>query len=305
MRFDDSNDFLFKTLSPKSKEHFLIGNLSYENITTLDVKFNNKKFKLKLHTCKLNEVNFKDNKTFYFEEKQNIPVLHVTTFQANKGSELTKFVEYGKKIKNTPYFILNLYGNTGGDSRYSMRFFREINNSKIGVQGIFTELISPVTLQGQIHRYQSFKKPPSHWKDMMKRVDALMKEQQKSSKYYWKISNHLNKNYKNGNYNGTAILLINRDVGSSGELAISHSACLKKSILIGENSAGCGIFGDVCLYILPNSKIKFQLPLKLFLIKDFYEGVGHMPDYWLDSKTPIDEIINWIKNPENYVFKLK
>jgi hypothetical protein len=305
VKFNGSEDFLFKTLSPKGKEHFLIGKLSYENITKLNIKFNNKEIKLKLHACKLNEANFKKNKAFYLDEKHNIPIIHVTTFQANKSSELTKFVDYGKTLKNTPYFILNLYGNNGGDSRYSMQFFRNINNSDISIQGVFTELISPVTLQGQIHRYRSFKVPPPHWKEMMKRVDRLMKEQKKSSKYYWKISNHLNKNNKKGNYNGTAILLINRDVASSGELAISHSACLKKHIVIGENSAGCGIFGDVCLYILPNSKIKFQLPLKLFLIKDFYEGIGHMPDYWLDSKSPVNEILNWINNPEDYMFNLK
>ena len=83
-----------------------------------------------------------------------------------------------------------------------------------------------------------------------------MEEQKMSSKYYWNIFNCLNINCKNGDYNGTAIILINRIVGSSGEAAISYSKCLKNCILIGENSAGGGTFGDVCLYILSNSKIK-------------------------------------------------
>ena len=172
------------------------------------------------------------------------------------------------------------------------------------MQNIYAELISPVTLQGQIYRYQFYKNPPS-WQGMMNRVNNFIKEQKKESKSYWHIIDSSNKKVKIGNYKGTAILLINRVVGSSGEATISFSKCLKNCILIGENSAGGGIFGDNCLYILPNSKIKLQLPFKLNLIKGFYEGVGFMPDYWLDSKNPINEIIIWINNPEDYVFNLK
>ncbi len=301
MKFDDSKDLLFKTLSPKVKEHFLIGNLSYEVIKTLNIKFDNKKFNLKLHTCKVNEAYFKDDKVYYVDKKEDIPIIQATTFEEKYKKELIEFINYGKELKNSSYFILNLYNNSGGNSYYPMQFFKNINDSEINNQGIYAEIISPVTLQGQIHRDQSYKNTSPQWQNMMKRVNDFMVDQKKNTRYYWNIENLLNINNKTGNYNGTAVVLINRN---SGGLAINYPRCLKNSIFIGENSASSGSFRDVCMYILPNSKIKFQLPFKLFLFKDSYEGVGYVPDYWLDSKNPINEIINWIKNPEDYIFEL-
>ncbi len=303
MRFDDSQDLLFKTLSPKGKEHFLIGILSYEKISNFNIKFDSKEYVLKLHPNKFNEANFNNDKVFYLEEKENIPIIHVTNFGVRNDKELLKYVEYGKELKNSFCFILNLYNNKGGSSNYPMQFFININNFAAW-ENIYAELITPATLQAQIHRFKYLKDPRP---DVPKWVNSLNKtidDQKKNPKYYWNIRNLYTDN-ETGTFNGTAIILINRNVASSGEAAISYSKCLKNSILIGENSAGIGTFGEVYFYILPNSKIRFQLPGKLFLMKDFYEGIGFIPDYWLDSNTPINEIINWIKNPEEYIFELK
>lgn len=306
MRFDDSSDLLLKTLSPKNKEHFLIGILSYDEITRLTIKFDNKDFELKFHSSRLNEAYFKDDKAFYLDEKENIPIIRVTSFDVKYDIELSEYVDYGKKLKKSQYFILNLYNNKGGGSNYSMNFFKNINNSTISDQVvIYAELISPVTLQGQVLRYQALKNPPPNWIEMMKRVNSLLSEQKNNPKYYWQITDNSKKKYTTGIYKGTSIILINRNSGGASESAIEYSRSLKNSIIIGENSAAGGSFRDNCLYMLPNSKIKLSLPFKLALIKGFYEGIGFMPDLWLDSKTPINEIIKWIKNPDEYIFELE
>ena len=50
--------------------------------------------------------------------------------------------------------------------------------------------------------------------------------------------------------------------------------------------------------------LQVPVPCKLFLAPDFEEGVGYIPDYWLDSPEPVIEVTAWLNNPDTYQFEL-
>ena len=105
-------------------------------------------------------------------------------------------------------------------------------------------------------------------------------------------------------YRGKAIILVNRNTLSTSEIAVSMAKCLEASILIGENTGGMLAFGETLYYQLPHSRLRLILPHKIFLPNGLREGRGFLPDFWLDSHDPVEEIIRWLKNLENYRYIL-
>lgn len=92
---------------------------------------------------------------------------------------------------------------------------------------------------------------------------------------------------------------------SAGEDFLSYSKSLPDITIVGENSGGVGTFGEIRSYVLPNSKIRLNFPSKIFLSKYAEEGIGFLPDYWLDSSKPEEEVSNWLNDPQNYQFNIE
>ena len=54
---------------------------------------------------------------------------------------------------------------------------------------------------------------------------------------------------------------------------------------------------------MPHSKFIANLPRQFIIIPGLEECIGYLPDYWLDTMEPVEEVINWLDDPENYQFK--
>jgi len=93
---------------------------------------------------------------------------------------------------------------------------------------------------------------------------------------------------------------MNSCTASAGEIAKAYVEYIPNYLTIGENTSGCGVFGEVKQYVLTNSKIKLNIASKLFNT-GFTEAVGYMPDYWVDSVDLQGETIRWIKEGADYL----
>ena len=78
---------------------------------------------------------------------------------------------------------------------------------------------------------------------------------------------------------------------------------IRNRIVIGENTGGVAQFSSTCGYYLPNSKIILNLPRQLIFIPGLEECIGYLPDYWLDTVEPEEEVLKWLDDPENYQFR--
>ncbi len=290
---EEKDKYLFKTLAPTGKEHFLVGILSFGEITSLDLAFDSGKVTVPCHISLLNSNKKHKGKAISVYRKDNIAIVRTSNFSSRFDQELKKIESYGKELKNQEKFIWDLRWNCGGCTNYPMNFVENLNNlAEWKAYG--ARLASPGTLQSR--RLYTRSERGENKKGIL---EAIKKEPLRK----WNIIKYSPDNSKNGSYKGKMIVLVNKYVGSSGEAAVAYSYSVKNSLRIGENTAGAGTFGNVYIYYLPNSLIRLWLASAVIFTPGLVEGKGFMPDYWLDTDNPIDEIVRWLNTPDKYRFK--
>ena len=91
-------------------------------------------------------------------------------------------------------------------------------------------------------------------------------------------------------YAGQLFILIDKGTASSGETFAAFASQIPGAILLGENSAGCTLYGNCDIQEkLPASGITIRFGRTKFLdgaVRPTREGVGFFPDYWLDELDP-------------------
>ncbi len=309
----EKEHYLFKTLSPKNEQHYLLGILSYENMTEENLSFDGQIKNIPFHISRLTKTKLKNEPAFRVDTVEEIPIVTVASFDMNDENipNLTNFEQYGIKLQNKDLFILNLFNNNGGSSLYPMNFIKNLN-TEVNSNGIGAYLRSPSLSQLfagiNIDAYPDLSKQPG-MDVFIKEVNiqkGLLENYKINPKREWEINIDKEVNKKSsGTYNGEMVVLMNRGVSSSAETAIKFCKTVKDVILIGENTSGVGTFSNVLRFYLSNSNICIHMGYQISLMPGFRETIGFIPDYWLDTDQPIEEIIKWLNNPDSYQFNFK
>lgn len=325
--FLDSQEYLFKTISRNGSDQYLIGKLSNEQIDTLRIRFNKRLIGLVAHKSRTGNVWCNDSNKFHVDENyrkpiidsiDNIPVIITKDF-GNDGVEA--FYQYGKSLKDKPVFVWSLIDNTGGDGTVPQEFIKNFND--LMYEEVYScALHSPAINQSywkNKNRWLSWPKAlkkaldddscpldslPESRREKIKMIRLEKQTVKTNPRKYWDIKIPKPEK-KQGNYKGKAIILTNCYTNSAGNDAVSASKSIPNAIIIGENTAPGYAIGNGHVYCLKNSLIKFDLPSKLGINPDNHIEKGFFPDYWLDSKEPIKEVIDWIHHPDTYQFSYK
>ncbi len=297
----DAEKYLFRTLSPAGKSHYLIGTLSFSNIFSRELSFNNITIQIPFHKNRLLYTRFYDSKPFYIERKENIPVIRAASFENRLYPDMEKFMELGNQLKNEDTIIVNLFHNGGGSSVFPKTFIRNLNGGSEWEMS-WAMLTSPAITQYYAnYNLSSMPDISPEYKNLIKTNSEKNEEFRTSPVKNWEFGSSSKQN-KSGSYKGTLIILTNRRVLSGGESMVGYSKSISNRIIIGENTGGVAQFSDACTYYLPNSKFIARLPRQFLIIPNLEECIGFNPDYWLDSMEPEEEIFRWINDPENYQF---
>jgi hypothetical protein len=83
-------------------------------------------------------------------------------------------------------------------------------------------------------------------------------------------------------YSGRVFVLLNRNAGSSGELAALDLQRALGGVLVGERSAGTMQYGEVRRFVLPHTGLVCQVPTRRFFFDAAVEGVGVPVDVYLE-----------------------
>ena len=272
-----SDENLFETFSPQGKSLYLYGIRSWEEIENIKINISNRFISIPVHKCKASLYLSTVKEHFSSVDIDGISVLETPTFSFGSGydeSIAQELLLQGEKLKNVEIVIWNLLSNGGGASNYPMSFIKGLNDYSHWEINMGM-LQSPVITQSTENENQIFFRD---WKFFLSEPYDL----------------------SNAKYDGTLFVLINSNVASSGEAAVAYSTSVIKRIFIGENTAGCGTFGDTFTYQLPYSEMKMKVPFKIFLGMG-KEGEGFTPDFWVDNEDVQSETIRWINNPETYM----
>ncbi|MCK5683121.1 hypothetical protein KAJ27_03335 [bacterium] len=298
-KYIGNTKYLFKTLAPPSKNYFLVGTQSFTYTPEMKLEFDGFNSTVPLHSCRLAKRS--NNSDIYAQKIINgYNVIKVGSFATKYHKQLDQYSESGSKLKDQSVIILDVTNNSGGSSSYSKRFFTNLNGVAHWLK-TGGALESPAILQSWSNLNKE--KSPPYIKNLIDDSRRELKRARTNPIKFWKLGSPLS-TQATGKFKGKVITLVNRWVASSGEATVAFSKSVSDNLLIGENTAGMGTFGEVRTYILKHSKILFALPSKLFIAEDSKEGYGYIPNYWLDTDKPVDAITSWIAKPKTYMPQL-
>ncbi len=178
--------------------------------------------------------------------KDDVFIITVPNFIGENPLAYYNTVEEAKKHENV---IIDIRGNSGGDDRYIipwMEAFAEVDNVS------------------EYMNYESL------------RLFTIIKTGFQGWQHYYNVSK--NKNLIPNDKN--IFIIYDKIVASTGENLLNKMANMENVVLVGTNSRGCSVNGNVGLYKLPNSELPCRWGNTLFFQEQYFmpEGVGATPD---------------------------
>ena len=211
------------------------------------------------------ELNFKENQSYMsnssrvldynYLDENGITYISVRCFDAELKGELQDFVNTGYSAKDSRLIIFDLRSNGGGSDEFSRQWVRNFSGKEPKLNSVFVT-----------------------------KADALSKinRSQYGSETTWS-----SKNKGEMIENETPIIILMDDMcGSSGESALNFLRSMKNTIVIGSNSSGYQLCGNVSSFSLPNTGIGVGIPISLqfYYTLDEVDGKGYEPDVWCNPK---------------------
>ena len=216
--------------------------------------------------------------------EDDIAYLKIKSFSGFNIEEDKKTLkEFYSKIKDYPYLIIDIRGNSGGSDMYWIENIIHPLNDKT------LESTSYILYRGDeyisfLEHYAVKQNMESH-KDLIIDIDKLPENPNYPPEIYsdfnFAIENH--KTYRPNDskgYSGKLYLLVDERVYSSAESFASFTKESKFATLVGTVTKGDGVTGAPLLFSLPNSGLIIQIPSGMGLNPDgtANEEKGTIPD---------------------------
>jgi len=298
----DREKYLFPTLSPTNKRHYLIGLLSFDVVRSKKLSFNDEAVEIPFHKSRLMYARPSDPQPFYIDRVSSVPIVRVTSFADNLYPDMERFMDSGNNLRNERIIVVNLLYNGGGSSVFPQTFIRNLNGTaqwEIHWARLTSPAITAYFARYDLNARQNIS--PSY-RNLIVTNAKEHKQYRLTPRRSWDFGSSPSHKHV-GTYDGTMVFLVNRRVLSAGEGMIGASRSVKNRILIGENTGGVAQFSDTLEYYLPNSHFIAKIPRQLLMIPDLEECVGYLPDYWLDTTDPVAEVLNWLDDRDSYQFR--
>ena len=254
---DDITNYLFKTLPDNNNEIYLLGILQDMNSINNSIVIDEKN--IPLHLSKSLKIKTKHKNEISKYEDFN----YLNLYKCYVDDELNfkKYFEIEEELKEKNKAVISVVNNPGGSSIVCSQIISGLNNN-----GNWNVNCSTLNI------YQESGIP---------------------IKYYTYYSSESADNCAN-EYEKELYILMNKYTASAGESLVAMSNNIKKVIKVGTNTMGCGYFGETKCYVLPQTHATIILPYKAFYMDGFEEGIGYLPDYWMDDENMIETFKEWL-----------
>ncbi len=206
-----------------------------------------------------------DRNWFRFEQSADIAYLSARSL-AGHERELYNFAYSGAALKNAKVIIIDLRGNGGGNTIYMPYFVYSYKGRRAYAKS------------ASVCRYSLLNS------DCLAETGSLWSEKAISQ-------GRILKNKSN------VLILVDNNVASSAEMGVLYLQSLENSIVIGSNTSGCELFGNLMRLSLPNSGISFALGADFRCYTNTMqniEGRGFDPDIWADPATVIEALLQML-----------
>lgn len=216
-----------------------------------------------------------------------IPRLRIRSFSSRAKSSLEELVAIAPRMRDARAIVADVRGNGGGNDVYATDFFVGLTAGKLAYPPV-ERLDSEVTLQGDINMSvcdASFGTQPEGRLERARDVLAKAKAEHGGAPFRTWVRQRFDQDGKAPRpFRAPFVALVDNACASSCESFVQYVPQLPYGLVVGENTAGVGVFGEVRQYRLPKSGLGFSAGRKYFHDEGTSEGRGRLPDLWLDTK---------------------
>lgn len=207
---------------------------------------------------------------YRYLEENGILYLSIRLFDSRRFADtvLPEYAASGSKAKNCKLVIYDLRSNGGGDDRYARTWTQNFTGAKS---------VDPKVAAGN-------------------RGSKLGN----AAGFNWMSVGIFDGGVSRGNWlpnDIPVIVLMDSRCGSSGESALTFAKTMDNVIVIGSNSAGYQLCGNVYDYSLPRTGITacFGVSISLYGSMDNVDYKGYAPDLWCNPKTSLQSVLNMVE----------
>lgn len=207
---------------------------------------------------------------YRYLEENGILYLSIRLFDSRCFADtvLPEYAASGSKAKNCKLVIYDLRSNGGGDDRYARTWTQNFTGAKS---------VEPKVAAGN-------------------RGSKLGN----AAGFNWMSVGIFDGGVSRGNWlpnDIPVIVLMDSRCGSSGESALTFAKTMDNVIVIGSNSAGYQLCGNVYDYSLPCTGITacFGVSLSFYGSMDNVDYKGYEPDLWCNPKTALQSVLNMVE----------
>ena len=207
---------------------------------------------------------------YRYLEENGILYLSIRLFDSRRFADtvLPEYAASGSKAKNCKLVIYDLRSNGGGGDRYARTWTQNFTGAKS---------VEPKVAAGN-------------------RGSKLGN----AAGFNWMSVGIFDGGVSRGNWlpnDIPVIVLMDSRCGSSGESALTFAKTMDNVIVIGSNSAGYQLCGNVYDYSLPCTGITacFGVSLSFYGSMDNVDYKGYEPDLWCNPKTALQSVLNMVE----------
>ena len=207
---------------------------------------------------------------YRYLEENGILYLSIRLFDSRRFADtvLPEYAASGSKAKNCKLVIYDLRSNGGGDDRYARTWTQNFTGAKS---------VDPKVAAGN-------------------RGSKLGN----AAGFNWMSVGIFDGGVSRGNWlpnDIPVIVLMDSRCGSSGESALTFTKTMDNVIVIGSNSAGYQLCGNVYDYSLPRTGITacFGVSISFYGSMGNVDYKGYEPDLWCNPKTALQSVLNMVE----------
>ena len=207
---------------------------------------------------------------YRYLEENGILYLSIRLFDNRRFADtaLPEYAASGSKAKNCKLVIYDLRSNGGGDDRYARTWTQNFTGAKS---------VEPKVAAGN-------------------RGSKLGN----AAGFNWMSVGIFDGGVSRGNWlpnDIPVIVLMDSRCGSSGESALTFAKTMNNVIVIGSNSAGYQLCGNVYDYSLPCTGITacFGVSISFYGSMGNVDYKGYEPDLWCNPKTALQSVLNMVE----------
>jgi hypothetical protein len=216
-------------------------------------------------------------------------------------TSMQAFVATAPAARSARAVVADIRGNPGGNDSFVQSWFQGLTAGPLHYAAI-DELESEVTLQGNVNlhacRLASTSLNPAYRPDAKRMLATAMSRLEDASARRqpfrrWSVSSPTYQGEASSPFSGTLVVLVDSACGSSCESFVMYARQVPGALIVGENTAGVGVYGEVRPFHLAASRIWMNAGTKWFHdslgAKVPPEGSGYIPDIWIDSEDASQE----------------